>query len=81
MGPLLHDGLLDHVGGLAGGNVFPDPDDMPAVFLKRSIGLVISFHIAVYLFCPPFGVGLWERGVLGAFVPEAPVDEDGYTLS
>jgi hypothetical protein len=55
--------------------VLPNPDGEPARRGELRVGVTIATGDATKLQAPPAGVGLGEVAVLGAGVPEAPVDE------
>lgn len=57
--------------------VLPDPDCRPASNGKREIHPSISLDIATELGHPIRVIARWDVSVLGARMPEAPIDEDG----
>jgi hypothetical protein len=67
--------LLNAGDGICGVFVFPDSDNGPSGRSKRAFIRDVSLPVGVEFAGPPFDVGLRERGVFGASVPEAAIDE------
>ncbi len=65
---------------LLGRFVFPESEDAPACVSKRFIRLDISSDVSLKLGQPVVAIPLGERGVLGAAMPEAAVNKDGYSV-
>lgn len=64
------------VGGGGSGLVLPDAHDGPASLDERAINQTVSRNVALELRLPVLRVGPGVGRVLGAPMPEAPVDED-----
>jgi hypothetical protein len=58
--------------------VFPDPDDVPAGGAEGAVDRPVSFQVPPKLRGPVPVVGRRVAAVLGADVPEAPVNEHGH---
>jgi hypothetical protein len=69
--------LFYRLGGFDRIFVLPDPDGEPASPGELSVGVAVATGDAAKLQTPPVDVGLGEVAVLGAGVPEAPIDEHG----
>lgn len=59
--------------------MLPDPDTQPSCLGEECVNLPVPIDVALELRSPVIRVGLWIRRVIGAAVPEAPIDEDGDT--
>lgn len=57
--------------------MLPDPDYGPAGRRESLIRIPVALDIPCEFGSPPGPVGLWQRRVVGARVPEASVNEDG----
>lgn len=66
---------------LPGDIVFPDPQYSPTELLQIGIGSPIALDVAIKLHLPETSIRGRTRVVLGAAVPEAPVDEDRHPLA
>lgn len=75
------EGCTDPSDGVCGGLVLPDAQDRPAGRGQCALVFEIASTGGLQLAGPPHGVGSREGGVLGAPVPEAPVDEHGDTCA
>jgi hypothetical protein len=69
--------LFYRLGRFAGIFMVPDPDCEPARRGEMGVGVAVTTGDATELQTPPAGVGLGKMAVLGAGVPETPVDEHG----
>jgi hypothetical protein len=69
----------DRTRNLLGWFVFPESEDSPTCFSKRVIRLDISSDVALKLRQPVVAIPLGECGVLGAAMPEAAVNKNGYS--
>lgn len=55
--------------------MFPNANHGPSSVLKHAICVAIALHVLVQLAGPPLPVRGWRSAMLGASMPEAPVDE------
>jgi hypothetical protein len=69
--------LFDRLGRFDRILVLPNPDGEPTRRGELGVGIAVATSDATELQAPPAGVGLGEVAVLGAGVPEAPIDEHG----
>jgi len=60
--------------------MFPYPDNLPSGRRKGFVDHSISVDVAVKLLRPVLAIRARPHAVLFAAVPEAAVDEDGYSL-
>lgn len=58
--------------------VLPDPQDLPARFLKLRIGISVSALVGLDLLTPEICIAGGPGRVLGAAMPKAAIDEDGH---
>ena len=72
----LVDYTSDRIGGALRRLVLPDPNDGPTLRFESCVRIGVAAPVALDLRPPPLGVLLRPGAVLGAPVPEAPVDED-----
>ena len=76
-GPRILEFPDDELNGLLRGNVLPDAENPPPLGLGHGGRLRVALTILHQLRLPVVGVRDRDRPVLGAPVPEAPVDENG----
>ncbi len=69
--------MPDPTCGLSRVLVFPHPDRGPAGVCESAIRVPVPFFVPVDLRGPESGIGHRDGVVIGAAVPEAPVQEDG----
>ena len=66
-------------GGLVRGLVLPDAQDRPSKRFERAVIPALTFHIPLKLGVPEFLIGRGSGAMVRAAVPEATVDEHGWT--
>ena len=61
--------------------MFPDADYTPVESVKRSIHQEVSLGIRGEFFQPKLAIALRHVGMLGAAMPEAPIDKNDHALT
>jgi hypothetical protein len=74
-------GIYRRFEGITRWCVLPEAQHLPAMLLKVSNRSRVALAVLDELLRPPGAVGSRHLAVIGAAVPEAPVDEDGNLLA
>jgi hypothetical protein len=74
-------GSLNAVSSLSDVFVFPHSYDCPSGVDQLDIGCPIPAHVRLQFGQPPITIGLRHSAMDGTLMPEAAIDEYGYSLS